>query len=208
MISLRFAPATALVLALALVPTVIHGYKGIRIDDGLTVSAIPAELGGIMSTPTNRKASWAKDVFASHDWIERTYQTSSFPVRLMAARSYDPKRLYHHPELALLRGQEFEPAGTIALPGRPEVPVHVLKTTRTGQRGTVAYVLLYNGEFVRNPILFQLRTSASLVVSGRRAMTLFLASDLAGDAERLEDAPSVKLLGDAITSFEAQTAAR
>ena len=208
MISSRFAPPTALALALALVPTVIHGYRGVRIHDGLTVAAIPAELGGIPSTPTNRKPGWAKDVFDSDDWIERTYQVPNSPVRLFAARSFDPKRLYHHPELAVVRGQEFDAAGTISLPGRPGVPVHLLKTTRNGQRGTVAYALLYKGEFVRSPIRFQLRTSAGLLVSGRRAMTLFLASDLAGKPDRPEDAPSVKLLDAAIRSFEAQAPSR
>jgi hypothetical protein len=209
MISSQFAPATAVMLTIALIPTVIHGYRGVRVDDGLTVTAIPAQMNGMSSTPTARKPGWAKDVFASDDWIERTYQADNAPVRLFAARSYDPKRLYHHPELAVLRGgQEFEPAGIVSPVDRPDIPIHVLKTTRTGQTGTTAYVLLYDGEFVRSPILFQLRTSVALLVSGRRAMTLLLASDLAGSPDRLEAAPAAKVLQAAIESFETQSAPR
>ena len=205
MISTKFAPATALALVLALVPTVIHGYKRIRIDDGLTVAAIPAELRGMTSTPTARKPSWAKDVFDSDDWVERTYQAGGHQVRLLAARSYDPKRLYHHPELAIMRGQEFQPAGVISLSSRPDLPIHLLTTTRRGQDGTVAYALLYNGQFVRDPILFQLRAAAGLLVSGRRAMTLFLTSDLSGIARQPEEAPATKVLVAAIESFESQS---
>jgi hypothetical protein len=207
-ISAKFAPATALVLALAVVPTVIHGYRGVRIDDGLTVAAIPDELQGMPSTPTARKPSWAKDVFDSDDWVERTYRADNAQVRLFAARSFDSKRLYHHPELAVLRGQEFESPGVIALPTRPDVPVHILRATRGSQYGTVAYALLYNGEFVRSPILFQLRTSAGLLVSGRRQMTLFLAADLAGETVRPDQSPAMRVLLAAIQSFESQPAVR
>ena len=52
MISHRFAPLTAALLGLALVPTVIHSYRGLTIDDGLTVRSIPEVLAGMPSRPT------------------------------------------------------------------------------------------------------------------------------------------------------------
>jgi hypothetical protein len=143
----------------------------------------------------------------SEDWIERTYTAGGQDVRLFVGRSYDAKRLYHHPELALLRGTETEPAGVTRLEGRPELPLHVIKTSHEGRRGVAVYALLYQRRFVENPVLFQLRTSAELLVSGRRPMTLFMASDLAGKADRLDAAPATRVLLAAVDAFTAQPGA-
>jgi len=203
-ISHRFAPIVAALLALALIPTVIHSYRGLTIDDGLTVGSIPDVLAGMPSRPTGRKAPWVVANLASTDWLERTYRVGTGEVRLFAARSYDAKRLYHHPELAVLRGLGPESAGRAGLPGRPDVPIHVLTTARAGQRGVAVYTLLYGGKYIQSPILFQMRASAASLFSGRKPMTLFMASDLTGSIQQLERAPSVTLLGAAIQAFEAE----
>ena len=202
MISGRFAPITAVLLSLALVPTVIHSYRGLTIDDGVTVGAIPEVLAGMPSKPTGRKTPWVEANFASADWFERTYRVGTEQVRLFAARSYDAKRLYHHPELAVLRGLAPAPAGRAILPGRPDVAIHVLTTSRANQSGIAVYALRYENQYVQNPILFQLRIAAELLLSGRRPTTLLMASDLTGSLERLDQAPSVILLGAAIRAFE------
>lgn len=202
MISLRFAPAVVVIAAVALIPTVIHSYWGLTIDDGLRVSAIPEVLAGARSKPTDRKARWVEANLASTDWFERTYTVGAQDVRLFVARSYDAKRLYHHPELALLRGTEAEPAGRARLPGRPEVPIHVLNTSRAGRNGSAVYALLYEGRYVENPVLFQIKTSAKLLFSGRKPMTLFLASDSAGSSRQIDKAPAVAVLTAAIQAFE------
>lgn len=201
MISHRFAPITAALLGLALVPTVIHSYRGITIDDGLRVSAIPEVLAGAPSKATDRRARWVESNLAATDWIERNYRLGAENVRLFAARSYDPKRLYHHPELAVLRGTQTASAGRTVLPGRAEVPVHLLRTSRGSLVGFAAYVLHYDGEYVANPLRFQVRTAGELLFSGRRAMTLILASDLSG-ADTAEGAPDMELLRMAVEAFE------
>ena len=203
MISHRFAPAVVVVTALALIPTVIHSYRGLTIDDGFTVGSIPEVLAGMPSHPTGRKARWVEANLASTDWFERTYRVGTEEVRLFAARSYDPKKLYHHPELAVLRGLEPESAGRAWLPGRPNVPIRVLTTSGRGRKGIAVYALAYEGEYIQNPVLFQVRMSAGLLFSGRKPLTLFMASDLKGSPRQLDRAPSVALLSAAIQAFEA-----
>jgi hypothetical protein len=155
------------------------------------------------SKPTGRKAGWVQANLASTDWFERTYRIDAGEVRLFAARSYDAKRLYHHPELAVLRGLEPEPAGRADLPGRPDVPIHIFTTSRGDRKGVAVYTLVNEGRYVRNPILFQVRTSAEWLFSGRKPMTLIMASDLTGSVRQLDRAPSVIVLAAAIQAFEA-----
>ena len=45
MISSRYAIATVLLVGAALVPTIIHSYAGVVVQDGLTTGRIPASLG-------------------------------------------------------------------------------------------------------------------------------------------------------------------
>jgi hypothetical protein len=194
MISTRYAAATALAIALALVPTVIHSYLGLTVDDGVVVQAVPETIEGMPSRPTERRADWVATRFDTADWIERTYRVGAEDVTLFVGRSYDAKRLYHHPELALLRGTTTMPAGVARVKSAPHIPLHVVKTSRQTRTGVSVYALLADGEFIENPIAYQLRTSARLLVGGRRPMTLIMATDLAGDKDRLNEAPATKLL--------------
>lgn len=204
MISARFAAPVAALLALALIPTVIHSYVGATIADGRTAAAIPEALGGVPSAPTARRPGWAKERFDTDDWIERVHRIAGQDVTLFVARSYDAKRLYHHPELALLRDTESASAGTIRPAARPDVPLHVLTTSRDGHRGLAVYALLYDGRFVDNPVLFQLRTATELLISGRKPMTLVFASAPAGRPAAVDEAPATRLVLDAIAGFEQQ----
>jgi len=206
-ISTRHAASVALVLALALIPTAIHSYWGAVARDGLSTSNVPSILDGMSSTPTPRKAVWVMNNFQSEDWIERTYLAGTDDVVLFVGRSYDPKRLYHHPELALLRAYETEPAGIAYAASRPDVPLHIVTTKRQDQHGVAVYALLYDGQFIANPVAFQLKTSAELLVGGRKPMTLFMASDLAGARDRAADSPAARVLLAAIAAFEAQAPA-
>jgi hypothetical protein len=208
MISPRYAAPVAALLALALVPTVIHSYRGAAVVDGLRAEAIPARLGDMGSSPINRRPGWVKDNFDTDDWIERTYKVDQRDVRLFVGRSYDAKRLYHHPELALLRGTQTTPGPVAYATARPDVPLHTIETSRDGRTGVAVYALLYDGSYINNPILFQLKTSAALLVSGRRPLTLFMASDLSGDPDRLDEAPATRVLLAAIEAFERQQPSR
>lgn len=205
MISARYAAATAVLLALALIPTGIHTYWGAVAKDGRTTGAIPAVLLGMESRATARKAAWVKNNLDSDDWVERVYRSGGQDVILFVGRSYDAKRLYHHPELALLRGTETAPFGVTHATERPDVPLHVLTTAKDDRKGVAVYALLYDRRFVESPVAFQLRTSAELLVTGRKPMTLFLASDLFGDPAKIDAAPATHVLLAAIASFESQS---
>ena len=72
MFSHRYALPVVLLLAVALVPTVIHSYMQARNDDGRSAKDIPTTLAGIKSKPyTRHNDAWVMDMFASDDWIER-----------------------------------------------------------------------------------------------------------------------------------------
>jgi hypothetical protein len=79
MISHRFIPIVCLLLAAALVPTIIHSYSGATHDDRRTTAAIPAVLVGHDSVPSERDETWGKRRFDSDDWTE--------PVAEMYGRS-------------------------------------------------------------------------------------------------------------------------
>jgi len=120
------------------------------------------------------------------------------------ARSFDAKRLYHHPELAVLRGTQATPSGLARAKARPDVPLHVLDTERDDRHGVAVYALLYDGRFIEDPIWFQLRTSAELLFTGRKPLTLFMTSDLIGRRDEIDRAPATRVLVAAIAGFERQ----
>jgi hypothetical protein len=207
MISPKFAAPVAVALALALVPTIIHSYRGARLDDGLRASIIPERLDDMPSTATSRKPAWVQNNFDTADWIERTYKVQGIDTTLFVARSYDPKRLYHHPELALLRGMQTTPAGLTRLEGRPDVPLHMVDIERDDRQGVAVYALRYEDGYIDDPLMFQLRTSFELLVSRRKPLTLFMAHALAGRSTAIERAPATRLLLSAIEAFERGAAA-
>lgn len=206
MIHARHAPTVAVMLGLALVPTVIHSYRGSRLDDAVRTARIATSLEGMNSTPTGRRPGWVQSTFETTDWIERTYVGAGGEITLFVARSYDAKRLYHHPELALLRGTQTTPAGVVTSRARPDVPLHVIGTSRNMTPGVALYALHYDGGYIDNPVLFQLRTAFELLVSRRKPLTLFMASSLSGAPDTVQDAPATRLLLAAIADFERQAA--
>jgi hypothetical protein len=205
MISPRYAVPVAILLALALVPTAIHSYLGATTSDGLRTDAIPASLGAFSAQPTRRSAERVRETFASDDWIEREYvDGAGASVRLFVARSYDAKKLYHHPEIGVVRGTELERTKSRTLRvGNEDVPLKVLDASDGS--GVVAYALLYDNRFVSDALRFQLVSSLELLVSGRKAMTLFLAFDPAADVSKpLETSAVARVIGDAVAAFRAQ----
>lgn len=207
MLSPKYAPPVVALLMLALVPTVIHSYRGVRRDDGWRAASMPATLAQLSSTPTERRPAWVQNTFDTTDWIERTYMVDGIETTLFVARSYDPKRLYHHPELALLRGHETTPAGVVDSTRRPGLPLHVIETERGGKRGVAVYALHYDDGYIGDPLRFQIRTAVELLVSGRRPMTLFMTHALAGRAGAVDDSPAGRLLLQAVEEFDRQSQA-
>jgi hypothetical protein len=207
MIAPRFSVAVAVLLGMALVPTVIHEYVGLSIDDGRVTDAVDFRLAGLSGTATGRKSFWAIRKFDSTDWIERWYTADKERIQLFVARSYDLKRLYHHPELAIVQSDDLISRGVVRLAHRENVPIHILQSRRTSGQGIAMYALHYDNEFVDDALRFQVRTAASLLVGGRRPMTLFFVydADTPTDA-KLDDLAATPLLLAAIDSFVNQPA--
>lgn len=204
MIATRYLPAVCLLVMLALVPTIIHSYSGDVTVDGRDTTRIASTLAEYSGTPTTRADTWGKRRFDSDDWIERTYANPRDSVRLTVVRSYDPKSVYHHPELAIAYGTSFEGLETRRLPSHPDIPVHVLRRA-LGVDALAMYVLHYDGRFVDDPVLFQIRTAGELLFTRRKPMTLFFAFD--ADARQngeVEQLGATRVLFAAIDSFLSQ----
>jgi hypothetical protein len=208
-ISARYAVAVCVLAVAALVPTVIHSYVGVVVEDGKKAGSVPTTLVGYTSTPTERNAGWGQRRFDSNDWVERKYSNSNGTedVILTVIRSYELTPLYHHPELAVAYydGHSFEAARTRRFAGHDDVPVHVLRPD-SADIAVAMYVLEYDGRYIDNPIAFQLRTSGALLFSGRRAMTLFFARTKAAPSERdLGTSGIGRLLLAAVDAFAGHT---
>ena len=208
MLSSRYAPAVCVALLVVLVPTIIHSYARVVVNDGRSTASIPTTLSSYTGTPTRRGADWGKDHFDSDDWFERQYTGPGDSVVLTVVRSYDLKALYHHPELAVAyRFANFDRHTTETPAGRPEIPVHVLSSNESRVVGL--YVLQYDGRFIADPIRFQLRTAGELLFSGRKPMTLFFVRDDAAPAGVPPlKLPAAALLFEAVDRFSAPLAAQ
>mgnify|MGYP001820531188 CR=1 FL=1 len=142
-----------------------------------------------------------KSIFDSVDWIERIYNNKGEKIRLFAARSYDYKRLYHHPELALSHGSNFKDEDIVMLPGDPEIPVFVLRSSSGS--GIDAYVLLHEGKFIKDPVSHQIKEAFTQLFQTRKAMTIFYVSDTTSqEADKFNKTTSAYILAAAIQSFK------
>lgn len=201
MTSSRYAPAIVLLLFLALIPTVIHSYLGLKTNDGILAENISPQLGSFRSETAKRNKSWGEDVFGSQSWIERIYNKPGYPaVRLFVARSFDHKRLYHHPELALSYGKSLQEKGIVLLQGEKEIPVRLLQES-TG-REFVAYALVYGEGFVSSPISHQIRDSIHMLIGAKSPMTLFyVSSKQTNPGQKFEDTAAAKVLRMSIENY-------
>jgi hypothetical protein len=207
MISARHTPLLGAVLALALIPTLIHSYAGATAVDGRTTASIPVVLAGLTSTPARRDDTWGSRRFESDDWFERNYIAGTERVTLTVARSYDLKSLYHHPELAIADNLSFERVELRRFDEHPDVVVHWLVPS-PGVTARAMYVLHYDDRYIEDPIWFQLRTAGELLFSRRQAMTLLFARQV-DVAEAADDQalPATRLLLAAVDAFTGASAA-
>ena len=205
MISVRFLPILCVLFALALVPTLVHTYAFEPPPAGHVTAAIPLELAGYRGAPSERNENWGQRRFESDDWTERLYRSGADEVRLTVVRAYDAKRLYHHPELAVAYGTPFAGTDVVRAPARHEIPIHVLKRL-PGTSASAMYVLYYDGRFIEDPLMFQLRTAGELLFSRRKPMTLFFMFDEAlGQSGPIETQERYKVLQAAIDSYLGQS---
>lgn len=204
MISSRFALPAIIVLIIALVPTVIHSYLGLTKHDDRLVASINTVLNNFSSSPSTRNPGWGEETFDSFDWTERIYRDEhGHAVRLFVGRSYDHKRLYHHPELALSYARDLGHHKQVYLPSDPTIAINVLQNPT--RPGLAAYALVVDDEFIANPIVHQLQDSLHLLIGARKSMTLFyVADDLAPINAPFEQSPAASVLISAIKDFLAK----
>ena len=172
MISTRYDRPLLIIIMLALIPTIIHSYLDLKTNDNLSTHQISPILGSFVSKPTQRKPEWGEDTFACYDWIERNYTNQQGKsVRLFVGRSYDHKRLYHHPELVLSYGKDLKMLEEMQYAAQPKIPVKLLANET--RPVIAAYALLYDKQFVENAITHQLKSSIIQLITPRKPMTLF-----------------------------------
>lgn len=170
--STRYAASMAVICALGLAPVAIHSYGDLRIDD----CARPDQLA------------------SSHDW-ERLPETRRERLRLLlgaftakegsiaggpgepelefsVVRSWDPKRLYYRPDHEIIRG--LEPTGRGLESGPDALPIHVPIYPENAAI-SAAYLLVYDGVPMEEPVLEQLARSPRMLLRGARPITLYFA---------------------------------
>lgn len=202
--SSRYATATLIAILLALVPTIVNTYLGRRVVEGPPLAdALPPSLLGRFAEPTTRRAATIQREFASDDWAERAYGSfAEGSVAVLAVRSYDMKRLYHHPELAL-SNHEYEASRVVSVASSAgPLDVHVLP----GMNGTgvAAYALVYEGTTVANPFVFQVRVAPRLLLTGQRPLLLVFAEDTGAPADsELATSVPVRAVAETVTALMA-----
>lgn len=169
MISSRHAVALLVLLAVALLPTVQHAYVGYTATAAkVTQELLPASMDGISGAPKPRTGGWMASTYSADSWAERSYAaTGAAHVSLLVARGFDLKKLYHHPELGVLRGNSFQPLRRAEIDGRP---VHVLQNVADGD--SAVYALIYEHDWVANPYVLQASSAFTSLWTGRRPLTL------------------------------------
>lgn len=191
MLNPRFAWPVAALLALAAVPTVLNVY---RPPPPLPPGTLDARLAAL-GEPGARKAAWVRDTFGAEDFATRR----SGALELFAARSWDGKRLFHFPELALTYG--FTATTARDVPGEP--PVRVLEFDEGGAHVRVAaYALFYGRRAVARPIPFHLSILPKLFVGRREPMTLlYVQGEAPRGRERLLEDDVRALLARAVAAL-------
>ena len=169
MISRRFAMPLLVALAVALLPTVQHGYVGrTPAVDKITDASLPVAVDGVTGTPKVRTGGWMTSTYGADSWAERTYDTPGpGEVSLFVARGFDLKKLYHHPELGVLRGRSFDALRNAVVDGRP---VYVLQNATDGE--SAVYALVYEGDWIGNPYALQASSALTSLWTGPRPLTL------------------------------------
>jgi len=184
-ISARYAWPAAALLLLALVPTVAQVYLPPEPPaPGSLDAALPDVLGrSAVVSRGRRSAEWVEQQFGARDFASRRYKAPGHrPVDLFAARTYDAKRLFHYPELALTYGH----ARTVARWAGTDLPVRVLEFETSDSLRLAAYVLRYGDRPVRRPYTFLLGILPELWAGDREPMTLLYAQTSGTPRQRAE----------------------
>ncbi len=173
----RYVPHLALLCTLALVPVAVHSYLDLRTDECADPEAFAPERSG-GARPADQGAFMLRH-FDSTAWREGRLRAGArgSELRFALVRSLDPKLVYHRPENVFLSGEtpSSHRIDWTETPGGQRLPVHrALYAPSRSRRthGFAAWILLYDGRPVANPVVAQLRAAPGLAFVGRAPMTL------------------------------------
>jgi hypothetical protein len=191
----RYAPHLVLLCALALAAVVAHSWLGLRRED----CADPHRFLGPEHAPSARDA-WLGRTFKALDVRQGRVALGEgrWSLAWTVVRSAQPRTVYYRPEGALVLGLAPQRRGIEWLhDGTGErLPVHRAWYRGDPASGTelvVAYLLVYQGRAVPDPMLAQLRAAPREVFIGAAPMTLLfvsgtvLQSELAAAEARARD---------------------
>lgn len=190
MISSRYAWAAAAVLLVAAAPTWLNLAR--RPAEPMP-GALEAQLGDLgPCEPGRRQAEAIEEAFGARDFATRQYGA----VELFAARTYDGKKLFHFPELALTYGRA-------ATATRDVEGARVLEFAEPRNVRVAAYALVYGKRPVAQPIRFYLSILPELFVGRREPMTLvYVQGDAEPGGERALEEQLRALLDRAVRSLQ------
>ena len=205
MIATRHTWLVAALLLLALVPTYLNVYRQPpALEPGALDAAIPADLEGYRgAAPGRHEAGWVAAHFAAPDFVERKYRVGAQEIEIFAARTYDGKKLFHFPELALTYGRSVtaERQEELDVDGRT-VPVRVLEFRKPHAVHRSVSALFYGTRPVRDPMPFLFRTLPALFLGQREPMTLvYVQGEAHPDEEAALAQELEELLAQSATAF-------
>jgi len=176
-LSRRYLPHISIALLLTLIPVAVHSYVKLKDDDCVR----PSELFSACDFEGDRESTGRrlKGMFGDVDWCGGTLpgRDGGPALDYWILRSYDPKKVYHLPEIGFVRGAAPSARGTEWLQvGSEKVPVHRSYYPRTDVDVFVAYMLIYDSEPIGNPYIAQLLSFPRQLIRGTAPMNLFFVS--------------------------------
>ncbi len=187
-LSRRFAPHLVALGAVALAAVAVHAWVGLERDDCARPEAFlrPEDA----DSPRQR---FMRAAFAASAWREGRIASDALHASISWAivRSFQPRRLYYQPEMALFSARPTRRSVEWREDGSERLPVHRVwyrPDPSSGASFQVSYLLIYRGEPVANPVRAQLEAAPVLFARGAAPMTLLIvgANSPAGEVEQTE----------------------
>jgi hypothetical protein len=173
--STRYMGSMAVICALGLAPVAIHSYGKLEIDD----CARPDQLASRRDWERlpERRRERLRLLLGAFSAREGSIpgEPGEPNLEFSIVRSWDPKRLYYRPdheivETFLPTGRELEQLES----GPDALPIHVPIYPENAAIHA-AYLLVYDGVAMRDPVLEQMVRSPRMMFRGARPITLYFA---------------------------------
>jgi hypothetical protein len=199
-LSKRYNRAMCWLIAPAILPVVVHSYRGVNAED----CEAPSRLFSSADAAFSGRGRWLRENLHASEWTEGSFAEAepSAQFTFSILRSYDPKKLYHRPEEYLAKGAVA--SRTLETIGAGRTPIHVVRYNEPVTARVSAYLLVYGSKPVGNPYLAQVAGFPIQLLSGTRPMTLFFITGNGGPGAEADIEARIKLwLGDAWRRYQA-----